>query len=480
MNEYSPFEKEINQLDENELNKLITNSIGEGWYIEYKEDVPKKNQNIDSNKIAKSISAFANTKGGWLFFGVKSNDKNIATELCGIDLNFYNNFPDQLSQIISSNITPKPSYHFKAIQLLNGNSVFIIKVDESPIPPYITSQGIIYQRENNACNPVKERYIIEKLNEKAQEYYESIERFCTMDYGQTKGQSDSSQSYLELYLFPLPYNDFKFLDFRSSDFFTKVAVRFYQSVDCIFEDELMKKTTLPLNLGFNSIYTSQNSIIIRPLTNENIIYKTTTVELFRNGSLKFLIPLTEFTIDNAPKYYNKSETLEYLKDKYSPFETVKQYGYGYGLTENFPEVTQRKNTDFVRHIKMIDGVELIYAILILIAKYRAILEDNDFDLKREIGFRGRVTNSWRKCIFFDDLEYLEKIKIYNLPVAPKNEIEIPIFLKGNYYSVSIKESSTFLSIATLILQAIGLPDTFAINFENIINGGLSRFDAKNK
>lgn len=347
----------------------------------------------------------------------------------------------------------------------------------SPTPPYITSQGVIYQRENNESNPIKDRYIIEKLSEKTNEYYESIERFCKIDYGETKGQSESNQSYLELYLFPLPYNEFTFENFYSTDFFNQVATRFYQSVDCVFENNEGEKKNIPLNLGFNSIYSSQNSLIIRPLKNDNLIYKTTTAELFKNGGLKFLIPLYEFDLSSVPEYYKDSEVIEYLRDTYSPYETVKQFNhYMHHSLKNEPkEITRRKDTDFVRHIKMIDGAEFIYVLLIIISKYKAVLEDNKFDLKSEIGFRARLTDTWRKFVFFDNKDYLDKIKLFNLPIAPKTELEVPSFIKGNLYKLDLNEQTSFFSIARTILDAIGLPDSSTIKFADIINDGIKRY-----
>lgn len=459
MTEYSPFDKDLENLDEQELQKLIDNSISEGWYVEFKADIPKKTSKIDGGKIVKSISAFANTKGGWLFYGVQANDKNIATNLCGIDYNEYKNISDQVSQIISSNIAPKPIYHFKTVPLQSGNFVFVIKIEESPTPPYITSQGVIYQRENNESNPIKDRYIIEKLTEKTSEYYESIERFCNIDYGETKGQSESNQSYLELYLFPLPYNDFRFENFFTTDFFRQVAVRFYQSVDCVFENQNGEKKNIPLNLGFNSIYSSQNS-------------------LFINGGLKFLIPLNEFDLSSVPKYYQDSDVIEYLRDTYSPYETVREFNHfmHYSSKDEPREITRRKETDFVRHVRMIDGAEFIYVLLIIISKYKAVLEDSKFDLNSEIGFRARLTDTWRKFVFFDNTDYLDKIKLFNLPVVPKNELEVPRFIKGNYYNMDLSQQASFFSIARTILDAIGLPDASTIKFADIINDGLKRYD----
>lgn len=478
MNEtYSPFDKEIDDLDESELNKLIEKSISEGWYVEYKADLPKKSGKLDQSKIVKTISAFANTKGGWLFYGILTDEKNVAKALPGINISEYKNIADQISQVISGNITPKPIFHIKVVKLgQTDNYIIIIRIEESPIPPYITSQGIIYQRENNENNPIKDRYILERLAEKTDLYYSSIDNFCKIKYGETKGQSESNQSYLELYLFPLPFNDFRFKDFYSSDFFKLVAARFYQSVSCTFKDN-EGEVNLSLNLGFNSIYSSEKSLVIRPLKDNNLIYKTTTAELFINGGFKFLIPLYEFDIQNVPPHFENSKVIDYLLDRYSPNETTYETDYFFGNHSNNPprEILKRKDTDFVRHIKMIDGAELIYVLMVITSIYKAILEDSGFDLKTDIGFRAQLTSIWRKFVFFDNEDYLDKIKLFNLPIAPKDNLEIPRFAKGNFYVLNLDEEYSFFTIAKIILEGIGLPDSSSIKFSNIIHDGVKRY-----
>jgi hypothetical protein len=329
---YNPFNKELFELTEEDLKTLIDKEITEGWYIEYKSAIPVTNNNsekLDNLKISKSVSSFANTKGGWIFWGISCNSKNNPTELNGVNIEGFKNFEDQISQIINSNINPNPFYQFKSIYLNNGNMVFVIKIEESPTPPYITSQGVIFQRENNESKPVKERYIIEKLNEKTNEYYNSIELFSTFNLPQPKVQSDWNQTFLELYLLPLPYDNFKFNKFYESVFFKQVALRFYQNVDINFDND-NPKSSISLNLGFNSIYSSSESLIIRSLNDDNLIYKSATLELFENGSLKFLIPVNEFSAVNIPDKYTNSKTIEYLLDKYSPNETVLQSTLGLG------------------------------------------------------------------------------------------------------------------------------------------------------
>ncbi len=481
---YNPFDnKDISELSIKDIKTLIENEIGEGWYIEYKREVPKlKGGKLDNIKIAKSISSFANTKGGWIFWGIESDDKNKPTSTNGFDISKYRNFEDQISQIINANISPKPYYHFKKIDLDNDKIILVIKVDESPTPPYITSQGIIFQRENNESKPIKDRYIIEKLNEKTNNYFNAIERFSTFDLPETRGQSEWNQTYLELYLFPTPFDNFSFKEFYTSDFFKNVALRFYQNVDINLNIE-DNQSVIPLNLGFNSIYSSEGSLIIRPLKEESLIYKSTTVELFENGNLKFLIPLYEFDSRNIPKRFENSNTINYLLDKYSPNETVEQSGFDpFGtppINIDLPPITRRRETDFVNHIKFIDGMELILNILIIVSKYKAVLEDNQFDLETNIGFRAKITDCWRKFVFFDNEDYLEKLKLYNIPLSPKSEIEIPDFKNGNSYSTNLSEDGAYFQIARFILEGIGLPDSESINFQEIIKKGLERFEIKN-
>ena len=58
---YNPFNKNISEIEYDDLKKLIENDITEGWFIEYKGSFPK------NKKIANSIASFANSEGGPIF-----------------------------------------------------------------------------------------------------------------------------------------------------------------------------------------------------------------------------------------------------------------------------------------------------------------------------------------------------------------------------------------------------------------------------
>ena len=78
MTAYTPFDKELKSLSVEDLECLTEAS--EGWYIEYKREA------VNAGAIAKSISAFANTYGGWLFLGIeeKSREHPVAGAFPGI------------------------------------------------------------------------------------------------------------------------------------------------------------------------------------------------------------------------------------------------------------------------------------------------------------------------------------------------------------------------------------------------------------
>ena len=54
-----------------DIQSLIQNRIEEGNTLEYKQELGS-----DNNEIAKDVSAFANTQGGTVIYGVQSQDRS--------------------------------------------------------------------------------------------------------------------------------------------------------------------------------------------------------------------------------------------------------------------------------------------------------------------------------------------------------------------------------------------------------------------
>ena len=112
----------------------------ESFFFEFKDD------RVNSKKVAEEISALANTYGGYIFLGV-SDDKKI--EGC----NAWNE--QRIQTTIHDSITPTPSFDIKKF-VCENQIVFVIRIDEGAEPPYITSQGKIYERLASGSCVVKD------------------------------------------------------------------------------------------------------------------------------------------------------------------------------------------------------------------------------------------------------------------------------------------------------------------------------------
>lgn len=129
---------------------LLDNDNGESFFFEFKTD-DTRNQGIH-----KEISAFANTFGGYIFIGVK-DDKTI--EGCS-------QWTEQrIHNVIYNGISPTPDFDVKRF-VIDGKTVYVIRIDEGSMPPYITTDGKIFERVSSGSMPVNNSSKLSQLYEK--------------------------------------------------------------------------------------------------------------------------------------------------------------------------------------------------------------------------------------------------------------------------------------------------------------------------
>ena len=197
---YNPFgDKRLSELTEEDLQQLIPRGVAEGHYVEYKSTAPS------AAKIAKSVSAFANTHGGWLFLGLEADEHtNLPTRVPGLDLSTYGNLPDTIRHAVVAHLDPQPGYEDRCVPLSDGRIVVVVRTPEGDSPPYIHSDGRMYRRHGAGSDPVfeKDRHTVDQLYVKARKVHEQFRDFAALPWQMSKAQSNSTTGWLELYIMP--------------------------------------------------------------------------------------------------------------------------------------------------------------------------------------------------------------------------------------------------------------------------------------
>ncbi|HEU5375783.1 MAG TPA: ATP-binding protein [Ktedonobacteraceae bacterium] len=79
------FDKPLQSLEENDLQMLADNSVREGGEIEYKETLTIHSDE-QKQEFLNDVSSFANTRGGYLIYGIRESkeDAGMPAEVCGL------------------------------------------------------------------------------------------------------------------------------------------------------------------------------------------------------------------------------------------------------------------------------------------------------------------------------------------------------------------------------------------------------------
>ncbi len=104
-----------------ELKELV--ALGESSSLEFKRKIKS------TEKIAKEISAFANTKGGTIIVGVDDDGS-----IYGIDSE--KSVIDQIETACSFNLEPPVNFKYEIVSVNHGKDVVMIYITESPVKPH--------------------------------------------------------------------------------------------------------------------------------------------------------------------------------------------------------------------------------------------------------------------------------------------------------------------------------------------------------
>lgn len=158
---YQNLHMEIKRLDD--IQFLIDNSIEESTELEYKRSFAKQNPKW-KEELAKDISAMTNANGGNIIYGLSEKEvsigRSIPESISPIPPSEMTK--DQLSQLISSNITPKINNIEISVLPYNDGNVFILQIPKG-VTAHQNKVNHLYYIRRNATVEVMEDYEIRDI-----------------------------------------------------------------------------------------------------------------------------------------------------------------------------------------------------------------------------------------------------------------------------------------------------------------------------
>jgi len=172
-------------LTENGLNSLIADKIEESKQLEYKDARALGRGDKEKKDISKDVSAFANSEGGIIIYGINEKD-HLPESLSFVDgIEFTKEW---LENVIDSNISPIiPDLEIIPIRFNKQieQTIYIIKIPQCPDSPHMANDNKFYRRYNFKSVPMEE-YEIKNL------YFKMVQTKLTIEDVLIKGGAAST------------------------------------------------------------------------------------------------------------------------------------------------------------------------------------------------------------------------------------------------------------------------------------------------
>lgn len=411
---YSPFNKPISELVTGDLEALKL--AKEGWYIEYKRESP------NAVGIAKGISAFANTYGGWLFLGVEeeSKENSVAGSFPGIAKEEVDPVLQRMRKAASDNINPTP--HFESLVLWGPNAdiglaedraIVCVWIPQSSSAPHVHKSGQIYRRVSDASEPSPEndRFILDQLWRRSDEIKILHKEWFDKDPEFSKDEEETP--YIRLMLIADPWGERDL----------------WMDVDDEEIREVLQSTKGISSIPFDTVYTSGNGFVGRQSRGNQLQNLGLTWKVSRNLVSDVIIPLQVYRVQNLDSLsidllgYKEAARFENLLGQY--------------------EFDNLRIVDLNYLFNILVGVAEIQERLCGLAKW-----ENDYYLKV------KLLNTWRTIPFVDVSGILDRFEKHGLPMCLSSSDYYPSGTgPRNYIDVS-RNSDTTERAARIYLQAL--------------------------
>jgi hypothetical protein len=126
----------LEDIDESTLRDLIENRVPEDKTIDYKESLPLA-RSAEKEKFLKHVTAFANTAGGHIIYGMKEK-KGIPTDLCGLTVDDFDTLKQKIENLIRDCVEPRIwGVQPHPVELANSKFAVVIRIPRSFNSPHM-------------------------------------------------------------------------------------------------------------------------------------------------------------------------------------------------------------------------------------------------------------------------------------------------------------------------------------------------------
>jgi len=147
---------------EQDINDLVQTKVPESIELDYKESPSLQNTDGRKNEISKDVSAFANSAGGSIIYGVVENNHEPQSIDAGSDPKAISR--EWLENVITSRIHPKISgLIINPIRLSTGRDIYLLYIPQSHTAHQAHDKRY-YKRHNFKSEPMEDYEIRDVMN----------------------------------------------------------------------------------------------------------------------------------------------------------------------------------------------------------------------------------------------------------------------------------------------------------------------------